>query len=74
LSAWGLFTNDEIAYCQRQRHPAAHYAVRFALKEAIFKALALDDASGASWPGWTSYPAFPSCRFGLRRSHRTRRI
>jgi holo-[acyl-carrier protein] synthase len=45
----GLFTPDEIAYCQRQRHPAEHYAARFALKEAVFKALALPDTSGASW-------------------------
>lgn len=45
----GLFTPDEIAYCQRQRHPAEHYAARFALKEAVFKALAVPDTSGASW-------------------------
>jgi phosphopantetheinyl transferase (holo-ACP synthase) len=36
--------------CTRRTGPfAAHYAERFALKEAIFKALALDDTSGASW-------------------------
>jgi holo-[acyl-carrier protein] synthase len=45
----GLFTSNEIAYCQRQRHPAEHYAARFALKEAVFKALSLPDTSGASW-------------------------
>jgi holo-[acyl-carrier protein] synthase len=45
----GLFTDDEIAYCRRQHHPAAHFAARFAVKEAVLKALALDGASGASW-------------------------
>jgi holo-[acyl-carrier protein] synthase len=44
-----LFTHDEIAYCQRQRRPAEHYAARFALKEAVFKALAMDGLPGASW-------------------------
>jgi holo-[acyl-carrier protein] synthase len=44
-----LFTDDEIAYCRRQQDPAAHFAARFALKEAVFKALAVDHAAGVSW-------------------------
>lgn len=34
-----IFTPSEIAYCQRKRYPAQHFAVRFAAKEALFKAL-----------------------------------
>lgn len=34
------FSEREIAYCQSQAHPAEHFAVRFAAKEAAVKALA----------------------------------
>ncbi len=34
-----LFTVQEIAYCQGQRYPERHFAVRFAAKEAFFKAV-----------------------------------
>jgi len=34
-----VFTPGEIAYCQSKRYPARHFAVRFAAKEALFKAL-----------------------------------
>ena len=42
---WGIdflkhiLTDQEIAYAKRYRHPWAHYAGRFAAKEAIFKAV-----------------------------------
>jgi holo-[acyl-carrier protein] synthase len=44
-----LFTPDEITYCTGKRYPAAHYAARFAAKEAFFKALGIDGASGRPW-------------------------
>ena len=32
------FTDAEVAYCQRHRDPAPHFAARFAAKEAVAKA------------------------------------
>lgn len=34
-----IFTPNEIAYCQKKSHPFSHFAVRFAAKEAVVKAL-----------------------------------
>ena len=34
-----VFTDEEIAYCLRRKHPAPHLAGRFAAKEAAMKAL-----------------------------------
>jgi holo-[acyl-carrier protein] synthase len=33
-----LFTSNEISYCSEKAFPDQHYAVRFACKEAFFKA------------------------------------
>jgi holo-[acyl-carrier protein] synthase len=44
-----LFTPAEIEHCDRQRWPARHYAVCFAAKEAVAKALGLDPDLGWSW-------------------------
>jgi holo-[acyl-carrier protein] synthase len=34
-----IFTRDEIAYCRSKKKSAQHFAVRFAAKEAVWKAL-----------------------------------
>ena len=40
-----LFSRTEQAYCDKQGHPAQHYAARFCAKEAFLKAL------GTGWRG-----------------------
>jgi holo-[acyl-carrier protein] synthase len=45
-----LFTEDEIARCEGQRRPAEQFALCFAAKEAIAKALSADDRVALSWP------------------------
>ncbi|MFA6002708.1 MAG: holo-ACP synthase [Elusimicrobiota bacterium] len=37
-----VFTPEEIAYCRTKKYPWPHYAVRFAAKEAVWKALGRD--------------------------------
>ena len=44
-----LFTEGEIAYCIRRRHPAIHFAGRFASKEAAMKALGTGHTQGVLW-------------------------
>jgi len=34
-----VFSEEEIAYCQKNTHPAEHFAARFAAKEAFLKAI-----------------------------------
>lgn len=44
-----LFTEGEIGYCMRRRHPAIHFAGRFASKEAAMKALGTGHTQGVLW-------------------------
>lgn len=41
-----VFSDDERAYCEAAASPAAHFAVRFAAKEAVVKALGTGFAQG----------------------------
>jgi holo-[acyl-carrier protein] synthase len=44
-----VFTEAEIAYCQRRRDPVPHLAGRFAAKEAGMKALGTGHSRGVIW-------------------------
>ncbi len=44
-----VFSRTEIEYCEGKRHRAQHYAVRFAAREALIKALGGAPEEGASW-------------------------
>jgi holo-[acyl-carrier protein] synthase len=44
-----VFTEQEIAYCERKRNKFERYAARFAAKEAAFKALGVGWRRGIRW-------------------------
>jgi len=44
-----IFTEEEASYCMRKSDPAPSFAVRFAAKEAFFKALGTGQRSGIRW-------------------------
>jgi holo-[acyl-carrier protein] synthase len=44
-----VFTDEEIAYCTRQRDPVPSLAGRFAAKEAAMKALGTGHSRGVLW-------------------------
>jgi holo-[acyl-carrier protein] synthase len=43
------FLPDEIAYCQKMKYPALHFAARFAAKEAISKAFGTGIGKELGW-------------------------
>ena len=44
-----VFTPEEQRFCLARHDPAPHLAVRFAAKEAVFKALGTGWAKGVTW-------------------------
>ena len=44
-----IFTDGEVAYSNRRRVPAIHFAGRFAAKEAAMKALGTGHSHGVLW-------------------------
>jgi len=44
-----IYTETEIAYCNKCADPGIHFAARFAAKEAGFKALGTGWAAGVKW-------------------------
>ena len=44
-----IFTEAEQRFCNSHRDPVPHFAVRFAAKEALFKALGTGWAKGVTW-------------------------
>ncbi len=55
LDRWGerfeqkLFTDGERAYCRGRGKPEQHFAVRFAAKEAVLKAMGVPRNAGLEW-------------------------
>lgn len=43
------FSEEERAYCDAKANPEAHYATRFAAKEAVLKALGTGFSEGIGW-------------------------
>lgn len=44
-----IFTSKEMTYSKKRRFPAQHFAARFALKEAVFKAFGEGAGSIRKW-------------------------
>ena len=44
-----IFTPAEIEYCQKKCHKFQHFAARFAVKEAVFKALGTGGDGEVEW-------------------------
>jgi holo-[acyl-carrier protein] synthase len=44
-----IFTSAERKFCITHRDPTPHFAVRFAAKEALFKAIGTGWAKGVTW-------------------------
>lgn len=44
-----VFTEEELRYSMQQRRPFTHLAARFAVKEAVFKALGRGQSQGMHW-------------------------
>ena len=55
LDRWGrlftqrVFTPDEIAFCEGRSNPGQHFALRWAAKEAMLKALGMGLRGGIKW-------------------------
>ncbi len=55
IEQWGnvflnrIFTDQEIMYARSKKNPASHIAARFAVKEAVAKALATGWSGGFRW-------------------------
>jgi len=45
-----VFTDGEVAYCEKKKNKFQHYAARFAAKEAVMKALGTGWGSGVGFP------------------------
>ena len=69
IKRWGdgflkhVFTENEIAYVKKHKFPNQHYAVRFAAKEAVYKALGLKDVSWKNIEILNDKEGRPYCRF-----------
>jgi holo-[acyl-carrier protein] synthase len=51
-----VFTGPEIGYCNAKAHPATHFAGRWAVKEAFYKALPAAIQARATWKSIETLP------------------
>src|ERR1700681_1665458 len=58
-----VFTTGEIAYCRARRHAAQHFAVRFAAKEAVWKAVGNPRLLHRDIQVWNRADGKPEVRF-----------
>lgn len=61
-----VFTDAEIVYCSEKAHPATHFAVRWAAKEAFYKALPSKIQPVATWKSMETLPCAKSGKPEIR--------
>jgi len=69
-----VFTDQEVAYCRARRHAAQHYAVRFAAKEAVWKAVGNPKLLHRDIQVWNQTDGKPEVRFPARFKGLARRV
>ena len=69
IERWGddfirhVFNKEEISYAEKHKFPYQHYAVRFAAKEAVFKAIGNDEVTWKDLTITNDADGRPSCRY-----------
>src|SRR3982750_3323414 len=61
-----VFTSQEVAYCSARRNAAQHFAVRFAAKEAVWKAVGDRRLLHRDIQVWNRPDGKPEVRFPAR--------
>lgn len=56
------FTSKEIENCRNRKHVYQHYALRFAVKEALFKAIGTGFKKGFKWTDVETLETLPAKR------------
>lgn len=69
-----IFTPQEVAYCRARKHAAQHYAVRFAAKEAVWKAVGNRKLLHRDIQVWNRPDGKPEIRFPPRFKDLSRRV
>src|SRR3954469_22545273 len=69
-----VFTPEEVAYCKARRLSAQHYAVRFAAKEAVWKAVGNRKLLHRDIQVWNRPDGKPEIRFPARFKGLARRV
>ncbi len=71
-----IFTDEELFYCEGKRDAVPHLAVRFAAKEAAFKAIRKQQGDGIAWQDvWlASDSGIPNLQWSPRFARRLREI